>query len=76
MKSIIAENVRNIINQKGLKQRAVAMKAGYSLQTFNNMLNGRKIVSDVDVANIAIALNVPVSLLFEEKTEEKELQEV
>ena len=64
MNSAIANNVRKIIASKGIKQIAVANKAGYSIKTFNNMLNGRKIISDVDVINIANALQVTPNELF------------
>lgn len=64
MNSIIAPNVRNIIKDKCLKQSAVAEKAGYSKQQFNSMLNGRKVIKDVDVLRIATALNVDANTLF------------
>lgn len=64
MKSAIAENVKRIIRNKGLKQGVVGEKAGYNYRTFSNMLNGRKVVTDVDVAKIANALGVPVNDLF------------
>lgn len=64
MASIIAENVKSIINQKGLKQSAVAAFAGYNTKTFNNMLNGRKLVTDSDVEIIAKVLKVTPNELF------------
>lgn len=67
MKSIIGENVKAILQERGLKQRPVAKKAGYSEQTFNNMLNGRKVITDVDVLNLATALEVTPNELFEEQ---------
>ena len=39
--SVIAENTRRIINERGLKQCAVARKAGYKGKTFYNLLSGR-----------------------------------
>lgn len=65
MKSAIAENVKQIINTRGLKQYIVAEKAGYPMQTFNNMLNGRKVITDYDVVKIANALNVTPNELFQ-----------
>lgn len=64
MKSCIADNVRIIIREKCLKQGAVAQKAGYNYQTFSNMLNGRKIVTDEDVMKISNALSVSPNELF------------
>lgn len=62
--SIIAENTRRIIRHRGLKQCAVAEKAGYKVKTFNNLLTGRKIITDKDIEAIATALNVSPNELF------------
>lgn len=64
MKSATAENIKIIIRNKGLKQMAVAEKAGYSYGKFSNMLNGRKLITDVDVGNIASALDVEPNDLY------------
>lgn len=64
MKSAIADNVKKIIKVKGLKQNALAKRAGYTDKTFSNMLNGRKVITDVDVSNIANALGVEPNELF------------
>ena len=41
MKSIIARNIKRIIEESGYKQAAIAKKAGYTPGLFSNMLNGR-----------------------------------
>ena len=41
MKSIIARNIKRIIEESGYKQAAIAKKAGYTPGMFSNMLNGR-----------------------------------
>lgn len=64
MKSVIAENVKQIIKEKGMLQKAVAERSGYASSVFNNMLNGRKIITDVDVKKISIALQVEPNELF------------
>lgn len=64
MKSLIAENVKSIIKHQCLLQKAVAIKAGYDHKAFNNMLNGRKVITDVDVVNIANALGVSPNELY------------
>ena len=64
MKSEIANNVKAIIKEKGLLQRAVAEKAGYDQKVFNNMLNGRKIITDLDINPIANALGVDPNTIF------------
>ena len=62
--SAIAANVRAIIKRQGLKQYAVAERAGYSARAFNAMLNGRKIITDNDICPIAKALGVTPNDLF------------
>lgn len=63
----MASNVQKIIEEKGLKQVAVAERAGYSKQQFSAMLNGRKVIKPCDVLVIAAALAVDTSALFEKK---------
>lgn len=67
MNSIVAPNVKEIIKEKCLKQSAVARKAGYSEQQFSSMMNGRKIIKDIDILKIATALNVDVNQLFRKR---------
>lgn len=62
--SVIAQNTRRIIRERGLKQCAVALKAGYSVKTFNNLLTGRKIITDRDIEAIATTLEVTPNELF------------
>lgn len=66
---IVAPNIKAIILKKDLKQSAVAKKAGYSRQQFNDMLKGRKVIRDTDIAKIAIALEVDANALFEKMEE-------
>jgi len=62
--SLIAANTKRIIADKGLKQRAVAAKAGFSEKQFSALMNGRRIIKDIDVMAIAIALNATPNDLF------------
>jgi len=62
--SIIAGQVKKIINKKGLKQSAVAIRAGYRPNDFSNMMCGRKQIYDFDVVKIAQALDVTPNELF------------
>lgn len=64
MNSIVAPNIKEIIEDRCLKQIAVAKKAGYSKQQFSAMMNGRKIIKDIDILRIATALDVDVNELF------------
>lgn len=54
--SIVANNVKQHIQNKGLKQSAIAKKAGFTAQELNDMLNGRRLMRAVDIANIIDAL--------------------
>lgn len=62
--SLIAANTKRIIADKGLKQRAVAAKAGFSEKQFSALMNGRRIIKDIDVMAIAIALDTTPNDLF------------
>lgn len=53
---VIRTNIRYIIKDKGFVQKAVACRAGYSKQTFNNMLTGRRIIRADEIPRIAGAL--------------------
>lgn len=61
---MVAENAKRIIKERGLKQNAVAIKAGYNPKTFNNLVNGKKTMREVDIFNIAKALEVAPNDLF------------
>lgn len=62
--SLIAANTKRIIADRGLKQRAVAAKAGFSEKQFSALMNGRRIIKDIDVMAIAIALDATPNDLF------------
>ncbi len=64
----VCKYTRKIIQDKGLKQKSVAIKAGYTDQQFSNLLNGRKFFSAYDVLRIANALEVTPNDLFGIKT--------
>jgi len=64
IKSIVAENAKRIIEHRGLKQRVVTERAGFSIQQFSALLNHRKVMKDTDVVAIARALEVTPNDLF------------
>ncbi len=64
MNTVVIPNIRRIIDERGLKQYAVAEKAGYTKQQFNAMLTGRKLITDIDICKITSALNVDANTLF------------
>ncbi len=57
-------NLSRIIKKRGLKQSAVARRAGYTNQQLTDMLNGRKLIKPCDVNALAGALGVGVEDLF------------
>lgn len=62
--SPVMENVREIIEERGLLQKKVAKDAGYTVQMFSAMMNGRKQVTDSDISRLTFALNVDANRLF------------
>ena len=63
-KSIVAEQLKKIIDDRGLKQKKVAEILGYDYRTFNNMLNGYKRITTDDVIIIATKLGVEPNQLY------------
>ena len=64
MKSIVASNIKRIISEKGYKQGAIGELAGYNVKSFNHMLNGRKLITDIDIPKICRVLSVTPNDLF------------
>lgn len=74
MGTAVIPNIRRIINERGLKQCAIAEKAGYSKQQFNAILTGRKLITDADILRITIALDVDANTLFMAGKEETQIE--
>ena len=65
----VSDNIARILNEKGLKQSAVAKKAGYSRQVFCNIVNDYRNILPQDIMRIASALEVePIELLNKGKS--------
>ena len=63
----VSDNIARIL--KGLKQAAVAKKAGYSRQVFCNIVNDYRNILPQDIMRIASALEVePIELLNKGKS--------
>ena len=62
--STIADNIRQIISERCLKQSSVARKAGYTVVQFSAILCGRKTIKADDIIRIAKALEVTPNELF------------
>lgn len=61
---VVPKNIQLLIVKLGIKQYVVADRMGIAPQTLNDMLNGRRLIKPVDIANAAKALNVSVDELF------------
>lgn len=61
---VLPDNIVRIINERGMKQGAVAERAGYSKQQLSDMLNGRRIIKPCDALAIANTLGVTMNELF------------
>lgn len=61
----IAMGIRNLINERGMIQRVVAERAGYTSQQFSDMLNDRKIIKAIDIVPISKALGVSVQEVYD-----------
>lgn len=60
----VAENAKKIMEKQGVKHKAIAERAGYSVQQFSSMLNGRKRIDWRDVLRIAVALGLTPNDLY------------
>lgn len=54
----LAARIRERIAERGMKQAAVAERAGFTEQQFSDMLNGRKIIRAEYLPRIAEALGI------------------
>lgn len=72
IQSNIAENTKRIIERRGLKHKAIAQRAGFSIQQFSALLNHRKVIKDIDVIAIANALDVTPNDLFGDTAKQAE----
>lgn len=65
MSDPVAIGIQRIINSKGLLQKDVAKRAGFSEQQFSNMLHNRKIIKASDLSSISAALGVCILEIYE-----------
>lgn len=62
---IVVYNIRRIMEEKGLKQKYVAERSGFSEQEFSNMLCNRKRINTDFINPICVALGAKPNDLFE-----------
>lgn len=65
LNSPVAENVRKLISERGLKQNFIAEKAGFAPSAFCACLNGRRLIMPCEIPLIANAIGVDPNLLFQ-----------
>ena len=63
----VYQKVRAYIAENGLKQVAVAEKAGIPKNTFNAILNGKRTLYADDLRAVCLALNVSPELFIQVK---------
>lgn len=54
----VAERIKGLIKASGMKQNHIANQAGFPVNDFSAMLNGRKIIIASDIPKIARALKI------------------
>lgn len=64
LNSPVAENVKRIIAETGIKQIVVAKRIGCTSQELTDMIYGRRIIKINDIPKISSALGVEISTLF------------
>lgn len=61
---LVVWNIKRIMSEKGLKQKYVAKKSGFTEQEFSNMMNFRKRIDTDYINGICFALGVQPNDLF------------
>ena len=64
--SVVARNVKRIINENAWKQGAIGMRAGDTPKTFSAMLNGTVKINIEDIQRLIPVLGVTPNELFRE----------
>jgi len=69
MQAGVAYSIKRIVDEKGFRQGAIAVKSGFSEQQFSDMLNGRKTIKAEYIPRIAAALGVDPNAIYENYSE-------
>lgn len=64
MENAIVIGIKKSMVEKGLYQKSVAKRAGFTEQQFSDMLNGRKVIRADYIPAIAKAIDIPIADLF------------
>ena len=65
MKIVIAEQIRKYIEEKGIKQTAIANATGMSKVAVSETLNGNRTLTAEEMKRICMFLEVPCERFFE-----------
>ena len=65
MSESVAVGIKNIIQEKGYRQSAIAEKAGFPAQQFNDMLHNRKVIRADYLPYMSRALGVTVQEIYD-----------
>lgn len=68
----VSSRISTLLEEKGLKQNVIAKRSGFTPQSFNNILQGRKLIKACNIKSIAKAIGVDVNELFYPTSKEKE----
>ncbi len=53
-----------VIKEKGVKQKYVAKRAGYTAQELCDMLNGRRLIKACDILSLSLAIGVTTDYIY------------
>lgn len=70
--SVVAKNVKRLINERGLKQRFVAEGAGIGVSMLSMKMNEQVRFNEDDIVNICAVLKVEPNELFKEDSQEQD----
>ena len=70
-KSVVADNVRSIVEERGYRYSAIAERAGYTSQQFSDMLNGRKLIKADDCIRLKQAIGCTYEDLFRKPDDQR-----
>lgn len=67
MQFVVNKNIARILKEKGIRQKEVALKAGFGVMVISNIVNCKRNVYADEVVPIALALGVQIEELFREE---------
>ena len=68
----VSQNIVEITEEIGIKQRVIAKRAGFSSQQLTDMIKWRRLIKISDIPKLANALNVSPNDLFLLERQSKE----